>query len=264
MIRTLKAQLGDRLTIWVFEPKKSFRRFLYPDFKILTFQDMRDDLINPPTKKVELYNWRRIVAELLGREQQFKIASKNHLIETLVQLEKERKRPTNAQLLEKLKADFKDAGLFRESDPIQSLINRFSALAEYDDHSRKVIIQIQDLKRMDMVIELGDSNTENERFRIGILLSRLYHYKKHHRQDRHYNVIVIDEGRELFGDTSSGFGESVLEGMFALSREMDIGFIVATQEPKKDIERCRVRTAEEQKRYGDALEFRPISDFYIE
>jgi hypothetical protein len=31
----------------------------------------------------------------------------------------------------------------------------------------------------------------------------------------------------------------------------------------KDIERFRTRTAREHERYGDALEFRPISDFYI-
>ena len=29
------------------------------------------------------------------------------------------------------------------------------------------------------------------------------------------------------------------------------------------IKRFRTRTAREQQRYGDALEFRPISDFYI-
>ena len=31
----------------------------------------------------------------------------------------------------------------------------------------------------------------------------------------------------------------------------------------KEIEKCRTRTADEQKRYGDALEFQPISEFYI-
>jgi len=31
-----------------------------------------------------------------------------------------------------------------------------------------------------------------------------------------------------------------------------------------DIERCRKKTADEQKKYGDALEFRPISEFYID
>ena len=36
--------------------------------------------------------------------------------------------------------------------------------------------------------------------------------------------------------------------------------IVASDE---DIKRFRTRTAREQQRYGDALEFRPISDFYI-
>jgi len=31
-----------------------------------------------------------------------------------------------------------------------------------------------------------------------------------------------------------------------------------------DIVKCRARTADERKLYGDALEFRPISDFYID
>jgi hypothetical protein len=31
-----------------------------------------------------------------------------------------------------------------------------------------------------------------------------------------------------------------------------------------DIEKCRTRTADEQKKYGDALEFKPISEFYID
>jgi hypothetical protein len=31
----------------------------------------------------------------------------------------------------------------------------------------------------------------------------------------------------------------------------------------KDIERFRARTARDQERYGDALEFRPILDFHI-
>lgn len=30
-----------------------------------------------------------------------------------------------------------------------------------------------------------------------------------------------------------------------------------------DLEKCRARTVDEQKRYGDALEFWPISEFYI-
>lgn len=232
IIATLKTLMGDKLSIWVFEPAMSFRQFLYPNFEVLTFQDMRDDLFRPPTEKVPDYVWRRIVSEIMGTEQQFKIASKTQLIYTLVEFEKKNiLYPTTKQILDQCKIDVKDAGSFRESDPIQSLVNRFIGLWEYDSHSRKVHIPIEDLMNMDVVFEIGDANAENDRFRSALLLSRLYHYKKHHHPD-HFNLIIMDEGRELFSQTTTGFGESETERMFALARKMNIGFIVATQEPK--------------------------------
>jgi len=95
----------------------------------------------------------------------------------------------------------------------------------------KVNIPIEDLMRTDMVIERGDSDTENDKFRTAMLLSRLYYYKMLNETDL-FNLIIMDEGRELFSQTTTGFGESELEKMFALARKMKIGFIVATQEPK--------------------------------
>ena len=232
MIAILKHIMGDKLSIWVFEPAMSFRQFLFPNFKVLTFQDMRDDLFKPPTEKVENYVWRRIVSEMMGTEQQFKIASKNQLIYTLVEFEKKGiLYPTTKQILDQCKIDVKDAGSFRESDPIHSLVNRFIGLWEYDSHSRKVLISIEKLMNMDVVFEIGDANAENDRFRSALLMSRLYYYKKYHHPD-HFNLIIMDEGRELFSQTTTGFGESETERMFALARKMNIGFIVATQEPK--------------------------------
>jgi hypothetical protein len=108
-------------------------------------------------------------------------------------------------------------------------------LAESDDHSRNVNIPIEKLTTTDMVIEWGEDTIENDKFRTAMLLWRLYHYKKLERQSdlgQHFNLIIIDEGRELFKNERSGFGESILELMFALSREMNIGFIVASQEPR--------------------------------
>jgi len=224
--------MKNNITIWVFEPAKSFRHFLFPEFKILTFRDMRDNLFEPPTKEIDDFIWRMIVPQLMGTELQFKISSKNHLISTIVEFERKgNPYPTTAQILKKCREDAKDAKSFRESGPIESLINRFIGLSEYDKHSRKVHIPIEDLMRTDMVIEMGDANAENDMFRAALLMNRLYHYKKHHTPD-HFNLIVMDEGRELFSQTTTGFGESELQRMFALARKMKIGFIVATQEPK--------------------------------
>ena len=232
LIRTLKAHLGDKLTIWVFEPKSSFTAVPFPRVQDNHIPRHVRRPIQNTTPKAPNYTWRRIVVDVMGTEQHFQDASKNHLILLLQDSEKNGIYPTTTRILEKLQKDVKDTKSFRVSDPINSLINRFMALAEYDDYSRKVHIPIEDLMRTDMVIEIGDSNIENDKFRAALLMNRLYHYKKHHRDTGHYNLIIIDEGRDLFSQASKGFGESKLERMFALAREMDIGFIVATQEPK--------------------------------
>ncbi len=232
MIAALKTVLGDKISIWVFEPAKSFRNFLYPKFKIFTLQDMREDLFRPPTPYMPNYTWRWIVAQIMGTEQQFKIASKNQLISALIDFEADGKPyPTTEEMLEKCRADVKASGSFREGDPIQSLVNRFIGLSEYDRHSRNVHIPIEDLMHMDAVFEIGDSISEIDMFRTAMLLSRLYHYKKHERTD-HLNLIIMDEGRDLFSRATTGFGEKELEKQYALARKMNIGFIVATQEPK--------------------------------
>ncbi len=137
--------MRNNITIWVFEPAKSFRHFLFPEFKIFTFQDMRDDLWRPPTLKMENHTWRRIVSQLMGAELQFKIASKNYLISTLKEFElKGNPYPTTTEILRKCQEDAKKAKAHRVSDPIHSLINRFSGLEEYESHSRKVYIPIED------------------------------------------------------------------------------------------------------------------------
>ncbi len=224
--------MRNNITIWVFEPAKSFRHFLFPQFKILTFRDMRDNLFEPPTKKIQSHVWRRIVIQLMGTELQFKIATKNYLISALAEFERKgNPYPSATQILKKSQEDAKDAGSFRKSAPMESVENRFGALNEYDFYSRKVNIPIEDLMRTDMVIEMGDSDTENDKFRTAMLLSRLYHYKRLNETD-HFNLIIMDEGRELFSHATTGFGEKELEKQYALARKMKIGFVVATQEPK--------------------------------
>ena len=237
LIASLKQNLHHNITIWIFEPKKSFRYFLHEHFKILEFTDFSENLFKPPTEKMLDFSWRNSVIDLLSREQQFHIGSKNKLRKTLRLIaERTRNRyPDNLTILNQLEKDVKKAKFSREANPLESLINRFDTLAEFDDHSRNVHIPIEELTTTDLVIEWGEDTIENDKFRTAKLLWSLYHLKKHERQSdlgQHFNLIIIDEGRELFKNEISGFGESILEMMFALSREMNIGFIVASQEPR--------------------------------
>lgn len=233
--------------IWLFDPKQSLRHFFHPKFVTLSLSDFRGQGLRPPTKRYPDYKYRNLYINTFGSGQFVKTASKYKLLQVIKKSIRRygKPYPTNQMILATLEKEKKLAKSFRESDPIESLINRYSGLVEDENHTDPYYIPIEVLMNTNLIIECGDQISEVQDYRIYELLNSLLIYKKFERDKKlPFNLIVFDEGRTIFTEQSFNEGDSVLESMFAMAREFGIGFIVSTQEPSSisKVLKANVRT----------------------
>lgn len=228
----IRKMLGDRARIWIFEPKDRYRDFLFPDFDVLEFRDFRDESFEPPTDKIPLYKWYDQTTQFFSTEQYFMAGGKNALNIVLYwTLDWDRlKFPTHELILKLVKKAEDKAKSYREKDAFGTLKMRLSSIVNFDRHSRDVRIPISDLMNRNVIFEWSDETAEMLSHRTALLLNKLYMYKKHERSDV-INIIIFEEARRHLAPRTGQFGESVLETLATLAREMLIGLVFVTQEP---------------------------------
>ena len=224
---------GDRVRIWIFEPKDRYRDYLFPNFDILEFRDFRDESFEPPTPKIPLHKWFDQATQFFAAEQYFQTGSKNALNMVLYETLKWDRRPfpTHKLVLSMVERDMNSKSKSnREKDAFSTLNSRLNSIVNFDDYSRNVRIPIQDLMNRNIIFEWGDETMEMLSHRTSLLLNKLYMYKKHERSDI-INIVIFEEARQHLKERTGQFGQSVLEILSTLSREMRIGMVFVTQEP---------------------------------
>jgi len=228
----IRHMLGDRARIWIFEPKDRYRDHLFPDFDVLEFRDFRDESFEPPTDKIPLWKWYDQTTQFFSTEQYFQTGGKNTLNMVLYwTLDwKNFKFPTHELVYKLVKKAENKAKSYREKDAFATLGLRLSSIVNFDRFSRDVRIPIQDLMQRNVIFEWSDETMEMLSHRTALLLNKLYMYKKHERSDV-INIIIFEEARRHLAPRSGQFGESVLETLATLAREMMIGLVFVSHEP---------------------------------
>ena len=228
----IRQLFGDRARIWIFEPKDRYRDYLFPDFDVLEFRDFRDESFEPPTDKIPLWKWYDQTTQFFSSEQFFLAGGKNALNMVLYwTLGWERlKFPTHELVLKLVNRFLSKAESFKEKEVFTTVKLRLSSIVNFDKYTRDVRIPISDLMNRNIIFEWSDETMEMLSHRTALLLNKLYMYKKHERSDL-INIIIFEEARRHLAPRSGPFGESVLETIATLAREMMIGLVFVTQEP---------------------------------
>lgn len=199
---------------------------------MLEFRDFRDESFEPPTPKIPLWKWYDQTTQFFSSEQFFLAGGKNALNMVLYwTLGWERlKFPTHELVLKLVNRFLSKAESFKEKEVFTTVKLRLSSIVNFDKFTRDVRIPIQDLMQRNIIFEWSDETMEMLSHRTALLLNKLYMYKKHERSDL-INIIIFEEARRHLAPRSGPFGESVLETIATLAREMMIGLVFVTQEP---------------------------------
>jgi hypothetical protein len=229
---SIRQMLGDKVRIWIFEPKDRYRDYMFPDFDVLEFRDFRDESFEPPTPKIPKHKWYDQITQFFATEQYFQAGGKNALNTILYKtLDWDRLPfPTHELILKMAEAEQNEAKSYRDKDTFTTIKLRLSSIVNFDRFSRNVRIPISEMMDRNIIFEWGDETMEMLSHRTSLLLSKLYMYKKHERSDI-INIIIFEEARRHLAPRSGQFGESVLETLATLAREMLIGLVFVSHEP---------------------------------
>ncbi|MGB6012945.1 MAG: DUF87 domain-containing protein [Desulfobacterales bacterium] len=232
LIMSIKYSLGDNVKILVFEPKREYRKYLHPSFLTLNFRDFIDEMFEPPTDKISIFDYCEKVAQNAATELHFQTGGKDVLGLAVDHVIKKMNHPypTHEQILIALNHLYKYAKTNPEKNAIGSLTLRFKTQIRQDKQKAPYKVPISELQKRDIIFEYGNETTDRLMFEITKLVGKLHTYKQYENSP-YIHILIFEESSRLLSPRTGDFGEPILETLARLARDTNIGLIYITQEP---------------------------------